>query len=324
MKRKIESSGAPFSSCMDRFVTSYRDGISTEELWDEFGKIDAIDGIGVMVPLEFESVGYIKNRIKALGKEISTVCPDTYMNPILKDGMLMSRDPGLRRESVALVRQAMDVCHELDGADILLWLAHDGYDYPFEDDYSRRMDFLMESLDEICRYRKDVKVTIEYKAKEPRTYQYISNLGKSLFICERLGLENLGVVVDIGHALLAHENPAESIALAAKYGKLFHVHLNDNYRSWDDDLVMGSVHFWEVLECLWQMDKVGYNGWLNLDIWPTRIDGKGALLESIKRIRMFERLAATLPKEEILRLQHENKTAEIMEILRKTCIKDEI
>ncbi len=325
MRRRLESSSAPFTACGDRFVANYRKNpISGEQLWDLYAQMPEIAGIGVGVPLGYESLEYVKNGIKNAGKVVSTVCPDTYMNAGIKDGQLMNRDAGIRREQIAMIKESMDICAELNGEDILLWQAHDGYTYPFEDNYNERIDLLMQSLDEICSYRDDVRVTIEYKYKEPKTYQYISDVGKSLLICEKVKKDNLGIVVDIGHSLMINENPSEALAWAARENKLFHVHLNDNYRNTDDDLIAGSVHFWETLEFFYMMDVVGYDGWINLDIWPASMeDGRGALDECIKRVRMFERLAETLPMDLIKKLQRENKTVEIMQILRETCIKGE-
>ncbi len=322
MKRRIESSSAPFVACGDRFVENYRpNGLTTEQVWEEYGKMPEIAGINLVTPLEFD-LEYTKKRIHELGKVVSTVAPDTWMNAGIKNGQLMNRDAGIRREQIAMIKDSMDICAELNGADILLWQAHDGYTYPFEDNYNERIDYLMQSLDEICSYRDDVRVTIEYKYKEPKTYQYISDVGKSLYICEKVKRDNLGIVVDIGHSLMVKENPSEALAWAARENKLFHVHLNDNYRGTDDDMIVGSVHFWETLEFFYQMDAIGYDGWLNLDIWPAFMDnGKAALEESIKRVRMFERLAEALPRETIQKLQREHKLVEIMEIVRETCIK---
>lgn len=321
---KIEASGASFGACSDRFVTEgYRIGMTPEEQLNELARIDGLSGIPVMVPLEFDSLQTIQQKMKSIGKEIGTIAPDTYMNPRLKDGSLTSRDSAYRKECIQLFCESMDICAELGGSDVLLWLAHDGYDYPFEDDYWVRWNWLMEGLDQIASYRSDVRVTIEYKTKEPRTRQYISDVGKSLFICEKIGRKNLGVVVDIGHSLFAGENPAEAIALTAQYNRLFHIHLNDNYRSWDDDLLVGGIHFWETLEAFYMLNKLSYDGWLTIDIWPSRVDGFKALSESVKRIQMFERLAQQLPALEIQRLQAEGKTMDIAEILRRSCIKGE-
>jgi len=319
---KIEASGASFSSCSDRFVVSgYRRGLSPMEQLDELAKIDGLTGIPILYPLEFESVDMIKNRLAEMGKKVGTVAPDTYIDPIWKDGTLTCRDPKIRNKMIRIIKESMDLCHELDASDVLLWLAHDGYDYPFEDDYEVRWGYLLEGLYEVASYRSDVKVTIEYKTKEPRTHQYISDIGKSLLICQELNLPNLGVVVDIGHSLFGGENPAEAVALAARYNRLFHIHMNDNYRSWDDDLLVGGVHFWETLEFFYVLNKVGYDGWFTIDIWPSRVDGFKALQESVKRVEMFAEMAKKLPHDQIKRLQDENKTMDIMEILRENCIK---
>ena len=55
-------------------------------------------------------------------------------------------------------------------------------------------------------------------------------------------LPNVGVTIDVGHSLEAYENVAEAICAAASRGLLFHMHINDNYRLWDDDMITGSIH----------------------------------------------------------------------------------
>lgn len=322
--RKIEASGASFSACPDRFVTvGYRKGMSPMEQLEELATIKGLEGIPVAYPLDFKNTQIIKELFTKYGKSIGTIAPDTYINPRIKNGTLTNRDKGIRHESIQMIKESMDVCAELGGSDVLLWLAHDGFDYPFEDDYTERFNMLLEGLDEVCSYRHDVKVTIEYKKEEPRTHQYISDVGMALYICRCLQhKQNLGMVVDIGHALFAGENPAQAIALTAAENKLFHIHLNDNYRHWDDDLVVGGIHFWETLECFYMLDKVNYDGWLTIDIYPTRVNGRAAIEESIARIHMFEDLAATLPRERLMALQKENDTVEIMKLLREHCIRN--
>jgi len=64
-----------------------------------------------------------------------------------------------------------------------------------------------------------------------------------LVLFDEVGKDNLGVLIDFGHSLLAYENPAESIALLARHGRLFHTHVNDTTRLWDDNMVIGSIHF---------------------------------------------------------------------------------
>jgi xylose isomerase len=87
------------------------------------------------------------------------------------------------------------------------------------------------------------------------------------------GMDNVGVLLDIGHSLAAGENFAEAAALLSSFGKLDYLHLNDNYRSWDDDMIFGSVHLVESLEFIYWLQRLNYKGWLTLDIFPYREDG---------------------------------------------------
>lgn len=84
---------------------------------------------------------------------------------------------------------------------------------------------------------------------------------------------------------MAHENVAEVITLTAEKGKLASIHLNDNYRSWDDDMLVGSVHSIETLEILYWLERVNYKGWYTLDIFPYREDGVLAARECIEWIK---------------------------------------
>ena len=319
---KIEASGASFSHCADRFVVAgYREGLDAEAQLGKLANVAGLDGIPLMVPLEYKSLDYVKRRLADLGKEVGTIAPDTYINPKWKDGSLTSLSPSIRDSMISLIKESMDICAEFEGSDVLLWLAHDGYTYPFEADYEVRMGLLKESLSECCEYRREVKLSVEYKKKEPKTYQYMSCVGKCLCLCEDLNYGNLGVVVDFGHALYGGENPAESVYWAQSKNRLFHVHMNDNYRGWDDDLMPGSVSFWETLEFFWTLKNTGYDGWVTIDIFPSHIDGDKALQFSVDNVIMFQKLAERLPSEEIKKLRAENKTADILALVKEYCLK---
>ncbi len=345
---KIETSGAGWSSCPDRFVTEgYRKGFTAEQSLEELFKIKGLNGFPLwwgsisekfpeMVDgahinggyidqskwtFDFPSVDYLKEKLAAHGVTIGTVAPDTYMSPIWKNGSFTNRDPAIRRLMIEHMKMGIDEAAKIPGSDVLLWMGHDGYDYPFEDDYRTRWNWLLEGIAECCDHNKNVKLTIEYKTKEPRTRQYISDYGKALFICKEIGAENLGVVVDIGHSLFAGENPAEAVDIVSSYGKLHHIHMNDNYRSWDDDLYPGAIHFWENLEMFYVLNQIGYDGWYTIDVWPTRVDGHKVIQEAVDRIHMFDRLAKMLPLKEIKRMQAENDTIGIQTLIRETVIK---
>ena len=134
-------------------------------------------------------------------------------------------------------------------------------------------------------------LTLEYKIKEPRTHCYISTVGATLLMIQAIGKPNLGVALDYGHAALGYESPAEAVAMCKLYGdRLRHIHINDNYRLWDDDMIVGSVHSLEYLEFLYWLRRTGYDGYLTLDQFPFREDGRDAVAESAAWLDAFERI----------------------------------
>ena len=93
----------------------------------------------------------------------------------------------------------------------------------------------------------------------------------------------MGVTIDTGHSLVAGENVAEAAVLLSDHGaRLFHLHFNDNYRSWDDDMIVGSVHLVEFVELWFWLEELGYQGWYSMDQYPYREDGQGALRASVE------------------------------------------
>jgi len=71
---------------------------------------------------------------------------------------------------------------------------------------------------------------------------------------------------------------------------LFHMHFNDNHGSWDDDMIVGSVHSTIYIDLLFSLKKTGYEGWLSMDQYPYREDAMDAIGESIMWVRQFERI----------------------------------
>jgi xylose isomerase len=119
-----------------------------------------------------------------------------------------------------------------------------------------------------------------------------------------LGLSNVGGYLDFGHALMVRENPAESAVLLARHNRLVGVHVNDNYGLGDDDVTVGSIHFWAMLEFLLNLDQF-YTGWLTLDLVPKRESAVDACTQSIYALKTYLQLISRL---DLPALQHAQQT----------------
>jgi xylose isomerase len=115
-----------------------------------------------------------------------------------------------------------------------------------------------------------------------------SSVARTLLAIEKIGLPNVGILLDFGHALFGGESPADSAQLAIDYGRLFGMDVNDNYRGWDDDLIAGTVHPIELFEFFWTLEKNGWKGVWQLDQFPFREDSIAAAdlaIDFLKRVQ---------------------------------------
>ncbi len=128
--------------------------------------------------------------------------------------------------------------------------------------------------------------------------------------------DNVGVTLDTGHAMVAGENMAEAAVRLLNRGKLFHLHFNDNYRSWDDDMIVGSVHHVEYIELLYWLRKLDYQGWYSMDQYPYREDGKAALAESIETLKALEKVIDNFGDEKISQIVSKGDATEITAAVR--------
>ena len=99
----------------------------------------------------------------------------------------------------------------------------------------------------------------------------INSTAKALLFVNTINKPNLGINLDVGHANMGGETLAEAVALMKRFGnRLLHLHLNDNYRATDDDMIPGSVHTLGMGGVLLVAQKTGYDGWYSLDIFAYR------------------------------------------------------
>ena len=292
-----------FNACADRYVLSgYGEKLSTEELIQASTKVKDLSGVELvgLWHVNDENLESIRSSVDKAGLEVTCVTPDIWASGKWGWGSFTSKDRQIRREAIQEVKKSMEWAKQLDCKVVDLWFGQDGYDYTFQADYIDAWDRLIEGTTECAEHLPEVNLVIEYKPKEPRTHCFIATVGKTLLLIEKVNKPNVGAMVDVGHALTAYENTAESVALLHYFGnKLFYMHFNDNWRLWDDDMTAGSVHTLELLELLYWLDRLDYNGWYALDIFPYRENGVRAAEESISWIKSLHGLMGKIGRDRI-------------------------
>ena len=130
-----------------------------------------------------------------------------------------------------------------------------------------------------------------------------STASRTLLGIETIGRDDIGIVVDLGHSLFAKETPADVLQLVHEHGRLFTIEVNDNWREWDDDMAVGSVHLIETLEFFLAVRKIGWDQPILLDQFPFREDTVEAARLSIDTIRAIDRAIDRLDVEALAEAQ---------------------
>ena len=319
---RIDAATTSFSTCADRFVKGgYKEVVPFPRQLELLASVPGIIGVALDYPSQYDDPAALRALLDPLGLDLGMTEIDMYSSARWQYGSLSSLDDATRDEAIALVKQGIDAAIEARGADVQLWLGQDGYEYSFATDYNEAWARLADAIIEIVDYRPEMKITIEYKAKEPRTKCFISTVGRALYLCERTGKPNAGITLDVGHSLMAAENPAEAAVMALQRGRLFHLHLNDNYRDWDHDMIPGTVNLWESIELFYWLERLGFDGWYGIDVYPYREDGAATLNRTVKSIYRFREIARRLIAAGLPALQTGERAVEVIDLVMSEVLK---
>jgi xylose isomerase len=270
----------------DRFLSSgYKDQPPKDVMIRQAAEIPGVTGVELVGTWDVtpQNVDQIGSLLAKHGLACASIIPDHFSQKRWGRGAFTSKDPAIRAQALEETLAAAEMARKLKCPLVNLWPGQDGWDYPLQADYRLQRRWMIEAVTRAAKAYPDIRFSLEYKPKEPRTHSLMARAADTWLVAHTVDLPNVGVTIDTGHALYAGENIAESaVLLSDNGGKLFHLHFNDNYRSWDDDMIVGSVHLVEFLELWFWLKEIGYQGWYSMDQYPYREDGQGALRASVE------------------------------------------
>ncbi len=282
----------------DRFH-EYQSSRDLRERLDMARQVTNADGIEIVYPSEFYHRNETLKLLKESGLKISAVNLNVKQEKRWQQGSFTNPDPEIRRQAVQEMKIAMDLAAELGTDMISCCPLIDGHNYNFEVDYMKQWVWMEECIADGSKHRRDIRVSLEYKLNESRNYNVLSDMGRALYMVQRIGLSNVGVTMDVGHALVVKETPAEALSLAALANKLFYVHFNDNAREWDWDMIPGSVNFWDLLEVMFYLKRLNWSGWFSYDVVVRDGDMVEGMQASIEIVKIAEKLVEKIGMDQL-------------------------
>ena len=165
-----------------------------------------------------------------------------FSNRRFMAGAATNPDPDVFAFAAAQVKNALDVTHQLGGANYVLWGGREGYETLLNTDLKRELAQLGRFLKLVVEYKHKIGykgvILIEPKPQEPTKHQYDFDVATVFGFLKANGLENeVKVNIEVGHAVLAHHSFEHEVSLAAALGIFGSVDANRNdYQSgWDTD-----------------------------------------------------------------------------------------
>jgi xylose isomerase len=272
-----------FATYVDRYATDgYGEPRTILDAIDLAGQVRDLSVVDLNYPFfggEFtnEEVGVAlkRNNLDVIG-----ITPEMYTRKFAK-GAFTNPDKGVREAAHELITECVGVVRHFGADYVKLWPGQDGWDYPFQVDHGALWKNSLDGVGRLASENPDVRFVIEYKPREPRVHMSFDSVSRTLLGIEKIGLPNVGILLDFGHALFGGESPADSAQLAIDYGRLFGMDVNDNLRQWDDDMIAGSVHPIELFEFFYTLRKNNWEGVWQLDQFPFREDSVEAANHAI-------------------------------------------
>jgi xylose isomerase len=280
-----------FATYLDRYATDgYGEPRDVVEAIDLAGQVRDLSVVDLNWPFfgGTFSNAQIKEALDRNKLSVIGITPEIYTRQFRR-GAFTNPDAGVRKAAHDLITEACDVVRYFKAEYVKVWPGQDGWDYPFQVDHGQLWKHSLEGIGQLASENPDLKFVIEYKPREPRVYMSFGSVARTLLGIEKIGLPNIGILLDFGHAIFGGENAADSAQLAIDYGRLFGMDVNDNFRSWDDDLVAGSLHPIELFEYFHVLRKNNWSGVWQLDQFPFREDSVETANHAIDFLKGIDR-----------------------------------
>ena len=187
-------------------------------------------------------------KMAATGVGLLWGTANLFSNRRFMAGAATNPDPEVFAYAAAQVKCALDVTHELGGANYVLWGGREGYETLLNTDMKRELDQAGRFLSMVVEYKKKIgfpgTILIEPKPQEPTKHQYDYDVATVFGFLQRFGLEGeVRVNIETGHSVLAGHSFEHEIATAVALGVFGSVDANRNdYQSgWDTDQFPNNV-----------------------------------------------------------------------------------
>ena len=246
----------------------------------QFHDDDAVPDLDSLGPEEIAKQARATRQILAdHGLAAEFVAPRLWFHPRTINGGYTANNPADRAYALDRSFKTIDIARELGTNLVVLWLAREGTYVREAKSVPEAMKHLVEAINKMLEYDKQLRILIEPKPNEPTDQAYIPTAGHALALGFRTSdPSRMGILIETAHQILAGLDPSDEMGFALSFHKLWSVHLNDQSGlKFDEDKSFGEVDLRRAFNQVRVLEESGYgrNGeYVGLDVKAMRTQKK--------------------------------------------------
>jgi len=254
----------------------------------QFHDDDAVPNMNELSEAEIiEEAKKVKALLDKYELKAEFVAPRLWQDPRTVDGGFTSNSDSDREFAIWRALRSIDIANALGCDKIVLWLAREGTICPESKSPVEIVKKLVDAVNTMLAYDKNIKILIETKPNEPIDRSVCPTLGHALAIsAASIDPKRVGGLLETAHAVLAGLDPASEMGFALAMGKLWGVHLNDqNGMKFDQDKNFGAENLRSAFNQIKVLKENGFcdNGeYIGLDVKVMRTQSTEESFEHLK------------------------------------------
>lgn len=257
----------------------------------QFHDDDVVPGLEQLTPTQItNATREVAKILTAEGLVAEFVAPRLWFAPQTVDGGYTANSAADRQYAWERTQRTVDIAKELGSKAIVLWLAREGTYIREAKDAKLAYERLLELINRVLEYDREIEVWIEPKPNEPTDLAYVPTTGHAIALSyASRDPRRVKALIESAHALLSGLDPSDEMAFALAHQKLGSVHLNDqNGLKYDQDKNFASANLRAAFNQVLVLDTHGYgrNGeFIGLDVKAIRTQAGSPVLAHLKNSR---------------------------------------
>ncbi len=257
----------------------------------QFHDDDVVPGLDELSPAQFLSkAAQVKAMLANHGLTPEFVAPRLWFASQTVDGAYTSNSATDRAYALDRTKKCIDIARAIDCKAIVLWLSREGTYIREAKDARLAYHRLLDTINAMLEYDRDIEIWIEPKPNEPTDQAYVPTIGHAVALAyaskDHTRVKGL---IESAHALLAGLDPSDEMAFALAHDKLASVHLNDqNGLKYDQDKNFGGANLRVAFNQVRVLEDAGYGSrgeFIGLDVKTMRTQQGTPVTEHLQNSR---------------------------------------